>query len=112
MLEDTLPPRLYPTYLGNAFEQSSLVMIPASVEQTLDVPFRFPAQRQESLYFSSNQQSSILDGPEQWFDAISVSGCNQELLRLVKKDTGKLASEVMKEVEAVVLVQSNGELRI
>lgn len=79
-------------------------MIPASVEQTLDVPFRFPTQRQESLDFGSDQQSSILDGPEKWFDAISVSGCNQELLRLIKEDTSKLASQMMKEVETVVLV--------
>lgn len=87
-------------------------MIPASVEQTLDVPFGFPAQRQKSLDFGSDQQSFILDGPEQWLDAISVSGCNQELLRLIEEDTGKLASEMMEEVEAVVLVKSNGELRV
>jgi transcriptional regulator len=53
-----------------------------------------------------------LNSPEEWFDAITISGCDQELLRFIEEDTGEFTSEVMQEVEAVVLVQSNGELRI
>jgi hypothetical protein len=79
-------------------------VVPASIEQTLDVPLWLPAQRQESLDLGGNQESSILDSPEQWLDAISVSGGNQELLRLIKENTSKLASQMMEEVETVVLI--------
>jgi hypothetical protein len=69
-------------------------VVPASIEQTLDIPLRLPTQRQEGLDLGSDQQSSVLNSPEQWLDAVSVSGCDQELLRFVEEDTGKLSSQV------------------
>jgi hypothetical protein len=69
-------------------------VVPASVEQTLDIPLRLPTQWQEGLDLGSYQQSSVLYRPEQWLDAVTVSGCDQKLLRLVEEDTGKLSSQV------------------
>lgn len=54
----------------------------------------------------------MLDGPEEGLDSVSISCSDQELLCLVEKDAGKLSSEMMEEVEAVILVQSNGKLRV
>jgi hypothetical protein len=94
VLDDTFLPCFRPSYLGNAFEEGSLVVVPASVEQTLDIPLRLPTQRQEGLDLGSDQQSFVLNSPEQWLDTIPVSGCDQELLRFVEEDTGKFSSQV------------------
>jgi hypothetical protein len=45
VLDDTFRLASQPSYLGNALEESSLVVVPASVEQTLDIPLRLPSQR-------------------------------------------------------------------
>jgi hypothetical protein len=55
VLDDTFPPCFRPSYLGNALEESSLVVVPTSIEQTLDIPLRLPTQRQEGLDLGSDQ---------------------------------------------------------
>jgi hypothetical protein len=55
VLDDTFTPCFRPSYLGNALEESSLVVVPTSIEQTLDIPLRLPTQRQEGLDLGSDQ---------------------------------------------------------
>lgn len=64
----------------NILEHSTTVMVPASIQQTFDIPFRPPPEWQERLCFRSNEQSTIRDGPKQRLDAVAIP-CGYEEVR-------------------------------
>lgn len=50
--------------------------------------------------------------PEERLDAISISNCDKKLCLFVVEDARKLASKVVDEVEAMVFVQGDDDLRV
>lgn len=66
-------------YFLNALEDSTSVMVPACFFQARDVPFWFPAKRQESFSFSSDQKLIFDERVEQRLDTITISGRYEQL---------------------------------
>lgn len=88
-------------------------MIPTCIHYTSHIPLSLPpAEWQEGLDFSSNKQSTLLNGPEERLDAISISDGNEELLGVIEKHTGELATQIMDVIQAIVAIKSNDELAI
>ena len=83
--------RLVWTYLVNSFEDSPLVVAPTPVHQTSNIPFPVfpifttPSKRQEGFHFGSNEQSSVLDSPKEWFYAPTIPDGDEQLPFLVEK---------------------------
>lgn len=108
------------TYLVDLIKNGPLVMIPASVKDTSDVPFGFPSlDAQEGFHLSGDTQlpaarlvGVIYDGPEERFDAIAISASDKELRSLVPEHKGKFAPQILGKAHAMVDVEGQKQLTV
>lgn len=100
------------SHFSDIFEQCTIVEVPATFDETPDVPFRLPSQRKERFRFSGDQKPARLRSVKERLDTVSVPGSNEQLLLLVIETESELTPQMLKHVKAISLVQRNHDLRV
>ena len=99
-------------HLPHPLEKSAVIEIPTSLDDAGHIPLRFPAKPEESLCFCSYQQSTIVDSPKEWLDAVSISDRKKALFRLVVDADSELTPEMLEEVQTIAFIQGNDNLEV
>jgi hypothetical protein len=99
-------------YLVDILETSSIINHRTLVHDGVNIPLRFPSQRNERLYFTSTHKGTIDDSVIKRLNTITVSGSNEALLVGVPNADGKFTTKVLKERETVIFVKMEGNFTI
>ena len=104
--------RIWLTDLLNILEDSLTSNMKVSIDDRICIPLRLPTKRYKSLHLSRNPKLVILDCPKQWFDAITITYGQEEILLNVVQTKRELPSTVFEKIEAVTLVKSKHKFAI